>query len=329
MENQKSKSGSKSNAKNYTSKKSSNDEKIDVKINKNAILNTNANENANTNTKENKKDNNNIIFIVVEKNGSLKEVEIKESQIGAEELSKKCKFKKVDGFIKRTQWSYSSKSSEDNSSSKIVIELWAKNDGLANYENKYEFPPPVDNDLYFGCCALVARDTKNNYLNLKKEKWNKIYEYLFGGFESLVGNEDDDDEEEDELDSIPSNRKTRDGYLKDGFVVDGAVGGESDIEEDSDNSDDGDDEDSDSDESSGNSNDGDGDEDVGDGGEGGDGEDDTYSKKKNKIILVKNKLSKNKPKVRNTKEDDDDNYNSGWNTDESSELSEEEYSYSK
>jgi hypothetical protein len=327
MENQKSKSGSKSDP-----KKSSSNEKIDVKLNKNAILNTNTNTNANTNTntKEKKKDNN-IIFILVEKNGSLKEVEIKESQICAEELSKKCKFKKVDGFIKRTQWSYSSKSGEDNSSGKIVIELWAKNDGIANYENKYEFPPPVDNDLYFGCCALVAKDTKNNYVNLRKEKWNKIYEYLFGGFESLVGNEDDDDDEEDELDSIPTSRKTRDGYLKDGFVVDGGVGGESDIEEDSDDSDDSnDDEDSDSDESSGNSNDGDEDGgDGADGGDGGDGEDDTYVKKKNKNILVKNKLSKNKPKGRNTKEEDDDNYNSGWNTDESSELSEEEYSYSK
>lgn len=282
MENQKSKSGSKSGSKSESKsgsksnpKKSSNDEKIDVKLNKNVI--------ANTNTKENKKDNN-IIFIVVEKNGSLKETEIKESQISAEELSKKCKFKKVDGFIKRTQWSYSSKSSQDNSSGKIIIELWAKNDGVANYENKYEFPPPVDNDLYFGCCALVARDTKNNYVNLKKEKWNKIYEYLFGGFESLVGNEDDDEEEEDELDSIPSNRKTRDGYLKDGFVVEGVVGGESDIEEDSDDSDDSDedkdkDEDSDSDDSSVNSNDGDGDED-GDGGDGVDGEDDTFLKKK-------------------------------------------------
>ena len=317
MENQKSKSVSKSGSK-LNPKKSSNDEKIDVKLNKNMIANT----------KENKKDSN-IIFIVVEKNGSLKETEIKESQISAEELSKKCKFKKADGFIKRTQWSYSSKSSQDNSSGKIIIELWAKNDGVANYENKYEFPPPVDNDLYFGCCALVARDSKNNYVNLKKEKWNKIYEYLFGGFESLVGNEDDDEEEEDELDSIPSNRKTRDGYLKDGFVVEGVVGGESDIEEDSDdgdNSDEDKDEDSDSDDSSVNSNDVDEDGDAD--GDGGDGEDDTCLKKKNKTILVKNKLNKNKQKGKNTTEEEDDNYNSGWKTDESSELSEEEYSYS-
>lgn len=320
--------------KSNTIKKSNNIEKIDVKINKNSI-----DESKEKNIKkkckleievDNKKIKNkddNIIFIVVEKNGSLKETEIKEKLISADELSKKCKFKKVDGFIKRTEWNYSSKSSENSSSSKIVIELWAKNDGFANHENKYEFPPTVDNELFFGCCALVARDTKNNYVNLSKEKWNKIYEYLFGGFESLVGNEDDDDDEEDELDSIPKNRKTRDGYLKDGFVVDSGAGGDSDIEgvgnDDSDDSDESDDSDDDSDISSINSNDGDCEV------EGDDGVEDECFNRKNKTSLVKNKLNKNKPKGKNIVKDDDDDYNSGWKTDESSELSEEEYSYSK
>jgi hypothetical protein len=327
MENKNQKSKSKSNSKsNEDTKKNKNDvEKINVKLTKNVK----------DNKKENKKDNN-IIFIIVERNGTLKETEIKENQISPDEVSKKCKFKKPDGFIKRTQWNYSSKNSEENSSSKIIIELWAKDDGIANYENKYEFPPPVDNVLFFGCCALIAKDNKNNYVNLKKEKWNKIYEYLFGGFESLVGNEEDDEDEEDELDSIPSNRKTRDGYLKDGFVVEGGAGGDSDIEEESDDSDDSDDDDdTDSDDDSNDGDvDGDGDGD-GDGertGEGDedcdDGAEDTYSKKKNKTNLVKNKIMKNKPKGRNTKEDDDDD-NSGWKTDDSSELSEEEYTYSK
>lgn len=313
--NQKSNSKQRSNSK-KTSDVNNEAEKIDVKLTKNIK----------ENKKENKKDNN-IIFIVVERNGTLKETEIKENQITSDELSKKCKFKKPEGFIKRTQWNYSSKNNEDNSSSKIIIELWAKDDGIANYENKYEFPPPIDNELFFGCCALIAKDSKNNYVNLKKEKWNKIYEYLFGGFESLVGNEEDDDDEEDELDSIPSNRKTRDGYLKDGFVVEGGAIGDSDIEEDSDDSEDSDDDDDDSDDDS---NDGEGDaEGVGEvDDECDDGADDTYSKKKNKTNLVKNKIIKNKPKGKNTKDEDDDD-NSGWKTDESSELSEEEYTYSK
>jgi hypothetical protein len=301
-------------------------EKINVKINKNVI-----DENTKGESKKVKNKDNSIIFIVVEKNGSLKDVDIKEGLICAEELSKKCKFKKVDGFIKRTEWNYSSKNEEENSTSKIIVELWAKDDGVANHENKYEFPPPVDTELFFGACALVARDSKNNYINLTKDKWEKIYEYLFGGFESLVVVEDDDDEEEDELDSVPKNRKTRDGYLKDGFVVDGGVGCDSDVDvagnaDENSSEDDDEDSDTDSDKSSENgSNDGEVDGGI----------DGVYFKK-NRNIVTKSVLTKTKLKNKNNIVDndkhilkDDDDNNSGWKTDESSELSEEEYSYSK
>jgi hypothetical protein len=323
--------------------------KINVKLNKSVIAEHEKGESKKGESKkgenkkgenkkgENKKDNS-VTFVIVEKNGSLKDTDIKENLICAEELSKKCKFKKVDGFMKRTQWNYSSKNEKENLSSKIIVELWAKDDGIANSENKYEFPPPVDTELFFGACALVARDSKNNYINLTGDKWNKIYEYLFGGFESLVANDDDDDDEEDELESVPKNRKTRDGYLKDGFVVDGGVAGDSDIEiagnsdDDGDDDDDADDSDTDSDKSSENgSNDGDVDT-----GLDGDGTIEGVYLKKNRNAVIKNVLTKIKPKNKHgasdnekhiLKEDEDDN--SGWKTDESSELSEEEYSYSK
>jgi hypothetical protein len=42
---------------------------------------------------------------------------------------------------------------------------------------------------------------------------------LFGGFETLADNADDDEEEEDELENVPSRMKTKDGYLKDGFII--------------------------------------------------------------------------------------------------------------
>ena len=82
--------------------------------------------------------------------------------------------------------------------------------------------------------------------------WDDIYEYLFGGFESLVANEDDDEDEYDELDTIPSSRKTRDGYLKDGFVVDAKRRTDIREEEDScgDSDEDDDDDDSETDDSS-------------------------------------------------------------------------------
>ena len=332
MENNGDKKSKIKNVKSENSKsENSKSEKINVKLNKNVV-----DENDKGQSKKVKTKDTNITFVIVEKNGSLKDADIKEGVICAEELSKKCKFKKVDGFIKRTEWNYSSKNENDNSSHKIIVELWAKDDGIANYENKYEFPPPVDTELFFGACALVARDSKNNYVNLTKDKWNKIYEYLFGGFESLVVNDDDDDEEEDELESVPKNRKTRDGYLKDGFVVDGGAGCDSDVAGNADENvsdEDDDDSDSDSDNSSENgSNDGDED---GDGDGDADGVVEDVYIKKNRNIVTKNAVVKTKPKNKNSivdndkyilKDEDDD---SGWKTDESSELSEEEYSYSK
>jgi hypothetical protein len=102
--------------------------------------------------------------------------------------------------------------------------MYGKLEGKANMENKYEFPPPVDKNLYFGSCALVGmlRDDSNNrsLFNLSIELWNKIYEKLFGGFEDLAATAEEDENEIDELANIPKEKKTKQGYLKDGFVVD-------------------------------------------------------------------------------------------------------------
>ena len=57
-------------------------------------------------------------------------------------------------------------------------------------------------------------------IHLTTELWNIIYEKLFGGFEDLAATALADENESDELDSIPSHKKTSSGYLKDGFVVD-------------------------------------------------------------------------------------------------------------
>ena len=151
-------------------------------------------------------------IVIIEKNGDLKAQEYKSSN--TDELYKKCSFKKADGFGKVAEWTYSKKGEN-----MITVELWARNDGQANQENKYDFPPPADSELFFGSCALLARDSNMNMIDLTVEKWNKVYEHLFGGFETLADNEDEDEEEEDELDNVPSSMKTKDGYLKDGFII--------------------------------------------------------------------------------------------------------------
>jgi hypothetical protein len=155
-------------------------------------------------------------IIIVERLGSLKLLSIKDFK--QEELFKKCGFKKAEDFNKQTEWTvkYDGK--------KYFIQVFAKSDGRANSENKYDFPPPIDTKLFYGSCAIVGQVKKDDgskcYVNLSLVLWNKIYEKLFGGFEDLVATAKEDDEEEDELDNVPKEKKTKQGYLKDGFVVD-------------------------------------------------------------------------------------------------------------
>ena len=172
-----------------------------------------------------------IPIVIVERNGDLRASSI--NSYTPLELAKKCKLKTASGFEIRAEWAYSGCSSTDE---RFMVELWAREDGNAGQENKYEFPPPVDTILFFGACALVAKDmsSRHSIIPLTLEKWDKMYNFLFGGFDSLA-NCDDDDDEEDELDSIPAHRKTKDGYLKDGFVVDSS---EDDDDDDTDESED-------------------------------------------------------------------------------------------
>lgn len=156
--------------------------------------------------------------IIVEKNAALKMLSIKDFR--EEELFKKCGFKKADDFIKQTQWNIKL------NGSKYIVVVYAKTEGRANSENKYDFPPPIDTKLFFGNCAIIAKkqdlsdEGKFKYINLSLDLWEKMYEKLFGGFEDLAITAIEDETEIDELENVPKEKKTKSGYLKDGFVVD-------------------------------------------------------------------------------------------------------------
>jgi hypothetical protein len=158
-----------------------------------------------------------LSIIIVEKTGILRQLNVK--NYNENELYKKCGFKKEEGFEKQCEWQIKL------NKQKYLVKIYGKTDGKFNMENKYDFPPPIDNTILFGSCALVCllKDESNKYLlhNLNIELWNKLYEKLFGGFEDLTLTNKYDEEEEDELENIPENLKTKTGgYLKDGFVVD-------------------------------------------------------------------------------------------------------------
>lgn len=169
-------------------------------------------------------------IIIVEKGGNLKALSVKEYQ--ETELFKKCGFKKADGFLKQTEWTIKM------SGSKYIVAVYGKTEGKANGENKYDFPPPIDNVLFFGSCALVCSKVEGDTTstcNLTLDLWEKMYEKLFGGFEDLAATCAEDEAEIDELENVPKEKKTKQGYLKDGFVVDS-----SDAEDDDDDEDDAD-----------------------------------------------------------------------------------------
>jgi hypothetical protein len=157
-----------------------------------------------------------VSIVLVEKSGELKQFQFRE--FDEADLYKKCSLKKADGFAKQTEWSVKL------DGAKYFVSLYGKTDGKAGSENKYDFPPPVDSALFFGTCALVCRIRSDSgayeVCPLSLTMWSKMYEKLFGGFEDLGAAAEEDEDEIDELEGVDKKKKTKQGYLKDGFVVD-------------------------------------------------------------------------------------------------------------
>tara|TARA_A100001011_G_C13919485_1_gene678513 strand:- start:36 stop:620 length:585 start_codon:yes stop_codon:yes gene_type:complete len=146
-------------------------------------------------------------IVLIDKGCNIKETKVK--NITRDNLYAKCGFRKKEDFDLRTTWELKIEGND------YKIELWTRNVGKAGTENKYDFPPPVDNELYFGTCGIININKENDIIDLTINEWNKIYENLFGGFEDLDSNEE---QSEDELENVPDELKSN-GYLKDGFVV--------------------------------------------------------------------------------------------------------------
>lgn len=147
-------------------------------------------------------------IIIIEKTGFVKEQTIKEYV--ETDLYKKAGFKTSEGFTRHTVWKV------EVNQKKYNIEVFGKIAGRANQENKYDFPPPIDNVLFFGSCILINKTETNDISNITIKEWNSIYEKLFGGFED-IGSDDSELSDEEEDDDVPL---TKEGYAKDGFIVD-------------------------------------------------------------------------------------------------------------
>ena len=101
------------------------------------------------------------------------------------------------------------------------VHIFCKTDGRSNNVNKYELPPPIDKPLYYGTLCLIKSSSKNKdddtVVDMTHECWETYYNTLMGGFEDI---NDIDSYESDELEEYPSECLTKEGYLKDGFIID-------------------------------------------------------------------------------------------------------------
>ena len=150
--------------------------------------------------------------LLVDKVGTIKPLKIKE--YNEEDFYKKCGYKSSANFQKQHTWKVRVNGTN------YWISLFAKSDVKGSLgENKYEFPPPVDSVLYFGTCLLAGYTNGTEPFSLSVELWDTIYNKLYGGFENLADTAEKDEQEPDELEHIPDHKKTKEGYLKDGFVV--------------------------------------------------------------------------------------------------------------
>ena len=153
-----------------------------------------------------------VKIVIVAKTGQCKNLDVK--KFDKEDLYKKCKLRKKNDFKKEHTWQIESN---------LYVSLFAKDSGKAGSENKYELPPPVDSNLYFGEMAIVLHteeDLENDkVVDLKLDNWGEMYTSMMGGFEDL-----DSDDEDSEEEYISPEHLTEEGYSKeDGFIVDNDV----------------------------------------------------------------------------------------------------------
>jgi hypothetical protein len=148
-----------------------------------------------------------VLFIRIDKNGSLKEEEISDINI----LYKSCGLRKPDGFI--NIYSYNNNNCR--------IELWGRNNGRSNIKNLFIFPLDTNITL-FGSAAIICL-SKNKLENLTIENWNKIcLDYKkkeinkveFENSASIESHDDDEsDSDDDENDSSSDSELQPEEYI--------------------------------------------------------------------------------------------------------------------
>lgn len=163
-----------------------------------------------------------VQMVIIPKSGEPEQMSVRDAT--STNLYKKAGLKTASSFERRVVWKVGCEGNV------LYVALFAKDEGSAGRENKCDLPPPIDKELYFGKIVVVAaRDAEiEDIVDFPIEMWTAVYEKLFGGFENIA---DTDDESESD-DDIPAELLTKDGYMRDGFVVDGSCISDAESEDD-------------------------------------------------------------------------------------------------
>lgn len=147
-------------------------------------------------------------YVFISKGGEIEQKNTKH-KINGDNLFKLCNYKSESGFEKLYCFPFDKVDAENG------YEVYGKKNGRANSENKYEFPPPIDTELYFGSLCIVKRKC-DEIVDLNIDEWTSVYENLFGGFEDI---EDSDGERSMDSEVYSSDEYTKEGYHKDSFII--------------------------------------------------------------------------------------------------------------
>jgi len=149
-----------------------------------------------------------VKLVIINRYGETKTLAL--ASLNYDELYKKCKFRKKEGFEKRHTWKLKWEDKD------MFVHLFAKVEGRHTIINKYDLPPPLDKILFYGSMAIVASSDEegDTPVDCTTDTWQILYEQLFGGFDDL----EDEDTSEEEF--IPPALRAQHGYSKENnFIV--------------------------------------------------------------------------------------------------------------
>tara|TARA_B110000908_G_C10240255_1_gene445673 strand:+ start:1412 stop:2032 length:621 start_codon:yes stop_codon:yes gene_type:complete len=127
-------------------------------------------------------------ILIINKHGSISEKKINVTGIELDNLDIVKISAKLEGKEINRECDY-----EFND---LVISIYAFNEGHHSSVNKFDLPPPIDNNLYYNCIIVIAHKNKK-IIDYNLKMFNEFYESAFGGFEDL-NKEDSWSEQEEE-----------------------------------------------------------------------------------------------------------------------------------